>query len=159
MAETVIVYQSSHGNTEKILKELTAGKTSAQVLLIKVDQAEISDLEQAGRIVLGGSIHAGKIQKEVGSFIDRHRELLLKKPLALFIGCLDKKHSVEELENAFPEDLKNHAELKTAIGGNVNPEKLSWFLRIIMKFIIKKEEDRSFECAEGREKLLAFINR
>ena len=158
MAKTLIIYQSSHGNTEAILTELVS-RAAAGTVMKKIDQAGASDIEEADRIVLGGSIHAGRIQKEVGQFIDMHREILLKKPLALFIGCLEKEHSDEELENAFPDDLKAHAELKTAIGGKVNPEKLSWFLRILMKLIIKKEEDRFFECREGREKLLAFINR
>ena len=156
MGKTSIIYSSSHGNTEKILKEiLSLAGSSAE--MVKVSRASASDILEADKVVLGGSIHAGKIQKELADFTAKHKTLLLQKRLAVFIGCLDKEESSKQLEKAFPEDIKNHAEVKACIGGNLELKRLPLVLRMIMKLLVKKEKDRTFYSSPGREKLVNFL--
>ena len=122
----------------------------------RVDEVQPSDWEQADRIALGGSIHAGTIQKAVSTFVTAHREVLLRKPLALFIACLNRENAAQQLELAFPQDLRDHAACRTCIGGEVRLSNLPFFLRPLIKVITKTEQNRLFDNPEGRAQLAAF---
>ena len=156
MAKSLILFQSSHGNTEKILKSI-AEDAKADVDLAPLKKFDTSKLDEYERIALGGSIHAGKIQKNVKAFAEKHAGALKKKPLALFVGCLDRENYGNYIEASFPESLTAHAELKTSIGGDVVMEKLPGIMRMLMKKITPNEEDRHFDAVEGKSALKEFL--
>jgi len=157
MAKTLVLYQSSHGNTQKILSQII-DTVDKDVDMVQIKGFNASELEKYDTVAFGGSIHAGSIQKEVKNFADKNEDTLIKKRLALFIGCLDKDNYAEHIESSFPENLKNHAELKTCIGGDVVMEKLPALMRMIMKRMTKSEEERHFIHDKGRKALRDFLN-
>ena len=65
--KTAIIYATSHGTTEKVCKTIAA----------KIDQSDLIDLKKTGPIdlssygqaIIGGSIHAGRIQKGCRVFV------------------------------------------------------------------------------------------
>jgi len=156
MAKSLILYQSSHGNTEKILKDMVE-QAKTDVDLAPLKKFNASKLDEYERIAFGGSIHAGRIQKNVKAFAEKHAGALKAKPLALFVGCLDRENYGTYIETSFPEDLTAHAELKTSIGGDVVMEKLPGIMRMMMKKITPNEKDRHFDAVEGREALRKFL--
>ncbi|MBN2049886.1 MAG: hypothetical protein JW760_05525 [Spirochaetales bacterium] len=156
MAKTLILYFSSHGNTEKIVKEIQA-QLREPCDLAPIKGFKVSKLAEYDRIALGGSIHAGRMQKQVKAFAEKNTSVLATKPLALFVGCLDKEKPVEYIEATFPPELVAHATLKTGVGGDVVIENLPGFMRMIMKKITPTEDMRHSPNAEGREALKKFL--
>jgi len=155
--KTLIIYQSTYGKTEKILKEILVGKDSL-VEMKKIKQVSAQDLEAHDKIALGGAIHAGNIQKEVKDFCEKHSALLENKPLALFLCCLDKEKYVEQMEKNFPPVLMEKASVKAVLGGEVVIKDLPLLLRPLIKAIIKKEEDRYWRNQEGIDAFLSFLS-
>ena len=116
------------------------------------------DLEDADRIAVGGPVYMGKMRGEVTAFLSRNHDLLLSKPLALFAGCLARGDEARaQVERVFPADLRAHAAVATAIGGDVDLAKLSFLMRAIMKNIAKTEDDKHSPEPEGRENLYRFL--
>ncbi len=161
MAKTIVLFASGHGNTERILTELV-NRASASVpggLLLKpVRKTSRKEIAEADRIAVGGPVYMGKMKGEVTAFLSRNHDLLLSKPLALFAGCLARGEDARaQLERVFPADLRAHAAVTTAIGGDVDLDKLSFLMRGIMKNIAKTEEDKHSPEPEGRENLYRFL--
>lgn len=156
MSKSLVLFYSSHGNSEKILKELVS-QVKGEVDLSPIKGFNPAHLADYDRIALGGSIHAGRMQKKVKDFAAKNAEALTSKPLALFIGCLDKEKPVEYIETSFPPEVVAHAELKTGIGGDVVMEKLPGFMRMMMKKITPTEEMRHSPNPEGQESLKKFL--
>lgn len=156
MAKSLVLYHSSHGNSEKILKDIIS-QTKGEVDLAPIKGFNPARLADYDRVALGGSIHAGRMQKQVKNFAAKHAAALTSKPLALFIGCLDKDKPVEYIDTSFPAEVVAHAELKTGIGGDVVMENLPGFMRMMMKKITPTEEMRHSPNDEGREALKKFL--
>lgn len=131
--ETLIVYASSHGTTEKVAKiiESKIGTTAKSINLKKNKKPDISQFKQ---IIIGGSIHAGTMQKKVKRFCNDNMVLLLEKRIGLFICCMDSTKEIQQIENAFPEILRNHAICKKSLGGEFLFDKMN----ALEKFIVKK---------------------
>lgn len=81
----LIVYCSSHGTTAKaaqLLGESLVGK----VELVDLSKHKNPDLTPYDAVIIGGSIHAGMIQRKLKKFITmNHDTLLTKKPGSFFV--------------------------------------------------------------------------
>ena len=103
--KTLIAFCTTHGCTEKTAKELK-DYLGYDTQLCNLKKDKIPNLEAYDRIVIGGSIHAGKIQKKVKVFCTQNLEILKKKELGLFICCMEEGETAQkELINAFTEEL------------------------------------------------------
>lgn len=130
--KTAIIYATSHGTTEKVCKTIAA----------KIDQSDLIDLKKTGPIdlssygqaIIGGSIHAGRIQKRVQSFCQNNRDRMLQMRIGLFICAMNEAEFEKELNLAFPEWIRNHAISKKVTGGEFLFEKMNF----IERFLIKK---------------------
>ncbi|MBF6627281.1 MAG: flavodoxin domain-containing protein [Proteiniphilum sp.] len=156
MNNTLIVYASDHGTVEKCARELF------QLLEGKVDMCDleqrefIPDLTTYDSIIVGGSIHSGKIQDVIASFCDDYLDLLAGKRLGLFINCLYSGSKAEQqLDEAFPAALRQKAVVRDYFGGEVDELKLSFWERIITKQMIEKED---LVVALSKEKIERFAN-
>lgn len=132
--KTLIAYSTTHGCTEKTALELQ----SLSPDLIEMVNLKINpdpDLSEFDRIIIGGSIHAGKIQKRVKEFCQKNMEILISKELGLFICCMEEGETAQQqLENAYPEDLRNHAKATGCLGGEFDFERMN----LLQKFIVRK---------------------
>jgi len=128
----LIVYDTKHGCTAEVVEEMRrhwAGEPT--VILLK--QADIPDLEGFDQVIVGGSIHAGQIQKSVKQFCETHRDRLLSKPLGLFLCCMDDEKGQAQFESAFDVMLRNHATATGVLGGAFDFEKMNRIERFIVK--------------------------
>jgi len=64
--ETLIAYATRYGCVEKCAKML-AEKLDGKVTLVNLQKTRV-DPASYGRVIVGGSIYIGKIQKEVRDF-------------------------------------------------------------------------------------------
>lgn len=139
--KTAFLYATKYGSVEqcgKIIAEQLNGvmdfynlKTNKQV-----------DLAQYDRVILGGSIYMGRIQKEVTEFSLNNLNILKDKKLGLFICCLKEGEEAEtELKNAYPETLLEQAAAKEYFGGQAIFNKMNFLHRFILKKVSKADKD------------------
>ena len=132
---TAIVYASKHGTTEKVARQIQEelGEDKAQLFNLKNNpKFDLSHFEQ---VILGGSIHAGQIQKRVKDFYQQNAPELLDKRLGLFLCCMHEEEAENQFKNAYPEMLRNHALSSKIMGGEFRFDKMNFFERAIVKKI------------------------
>lgn len=141
--KTLIAYCSHHGCTEKTATELKQNLGSGTELC-NLKKDTIPELEEFDRIIVGGSIHAGRIQKKVREFCNKNMLLLLEKELGLFICCMEEGEGAQrELQQSFPEELLMTAKATAYFGGEFNFEKMNFLEKMIIKKVAHVEETTS----------------
>lgn len=141
--KTLIVYCTTHGCTEKTANELKQF-LGGEVQLVNLKRTPNPEITNFNQVIIGGSIHAGQIQKKVKDFCNRNLEVLQNKELGLFICCMEEGENAEaQLKNAFPEMLYHRAKAKTYFGGEFNFKKMNFFEKLIVKKVAKVEESTS----------------
>ncbi|MHA7111062.1 flavodoxin domain-containing protein [Sunxiuqinia elliptica] len=138
--KTMIIYMSTHGCTKGVAHEL-ANELSGQVSLVNLKENKNPDFQNHDRVIIGGSIHAGQIQRKLKEFCEYNLEELGKKEIGLFICCMHEgEEAFQQLNNAFPEKLHQYAKSEAILGGEFNFEKMRFFEKIIVKKVAKVEE-------------------
>ena len=138
--KTLIVYASKHGCAKKAAEKLgEAFGDGAEVNDIRsITKIDIADFD---RIIIGGSIHAGRIQKDVRNFIQNNLAQLLEKQIGLYICCMEEgERADKEFTNVFPKQLIDHAVARGFFGGEFKFEKMKFIERFIVKKIAKVTE-------------------
>jgi menaquinone-dependent protoporphyrinogen oxidase len=155
---TLILYATKYGcveNCAKTLLEKLHGETDLRSLKSK----EIPDLAPYDHVVLGGSIYMGKIQKEVTEFCTRHLPQLKEKKVGLFICCMREGYEAEqELQDSFPRDLYNMALAKDYFGGEFIFKKMKPLDRLIVKKVVKVDQDTSTIRQEAIDGFAELMN-
>jgi menaquinone-dependent protoporphyrinogen oxidase len=131
--KTAIFYATTHGTTEKIvgIMQQTLGKQRTQLFNLKT--SEPVNMTNFDRIIIGGSIHAGMIQKCVKDFCKNHTLELLQKPLGLFTCGMNDPEFETQFQKAFPEILRKHALAQQTLQGEFIIEKMNFFQRLIVR--------------------------
>lgn len=131
--KTLIAYTTKHGatkNTAHYIMELL-GHDSIDIFNLHKKRPNIDEYE---RIILGASVHAGKIQGRMKRFIRRNKNILTKKELGLYLCCM---HTGETAQNQFddnyPEFLRQHAKACAIVGGSFNLDAMNIMERAIVK--------------------------
>jgi menaquinone-dependent protoporphyrinogen oxidase len=159
---TTIFYASKYGFTKKCVDYFKQNLNgNIEVFNLKNPPENIGDvIEQSDRVIIGGSVYVGLIQKEVKDFLTTHHDELLSKDLGLFMcGMRDQKEINQEINTNFPEELRNHAIFVSWLGGEFDFDKLSWIDKMIVKKIAKvnntttvfrqSELDQNIQSIEG----------
>jgi menaquinone-dependent protoporphyrinogen oxidase len=138
--KTLIAYSTTHGCTEKTaikLKQLL----NEDVTLTNLKEDWNLDLAPFDRIIIGGSIHAGQVQKRVKLFTQANLDELKTKEIGLFICCMEEGEvAKKQLKNAFPEELLNIAKASACFGGEFNLEKMNFLQKLIIKKVAHVEK-------------------
>lgn len=141
--KTLIAYATKHGTTEKcahMLKESIGG----EIDLVDLGKDSTVSPESYDTVIIGGSVYAGSIRKEVTAFSRKHLETLKKKNIGLFIcGLGEGEEAEKELRASFPAELLENAKAKAAFGGELIFGNLSFLERVIMKKMTKSDQDVS----------------
>lgn len=141
--KTAIIYISRHGTTEKISKKIAEKFPNEEVDIINLKNQKLDSIASYQRVILGGSIHLGKVHKKTTSFIQKHLQELLQKQLGLFLCCMEVDHKAQDqFDLAFPVELRTKALSKGLLGFEYLMEKMSFIERIMVKKITGK--DNSF---------------
>lgn len=141
--KTLIVYGSKHGCTEKCSNDLK-GKLSGEVVVVDIKKDKIPDMNSFDNIVIGGSIYAGRIRKEITEFCSKNVAMLKNKKIGLFVCCMSEgDKAIEELNSCFPKELVSIAIAKEHFGGGFIFSKMNFFEKYIIKVVSKKENKGS----------------
>jgi len=141
--KTAIIFRSKHGTTETVSHTIANKLSTDEVTLIDLKKYPEPTIQDFDRVVIGGSIHAGVVQKRVKTFCEKHIDALQQKELGLFICCMDRELQEKEFGNAFPEALKSHAKATGIMGGEFVFERMNFLERFIVKKISKKDHSVS----------------
>ena len=98
--KALIAYRSKYGAAamcaEKVAERLSA-------------ECEIADLKRDNPnparydfVIIGGSVYAGRIQREVLSFCEKYRSILEGKTVGLYICCLYKDDKAQKQNRSQP---------------------------------------------------------
>ncbi|MGE5340222.1 MAG: flavodoxin domain-containing protein [Candidatus Omnitrophota bacterium] len=156
---TLIVYMTTHGATEKTA-EILKSKLKGDVSLVNLKKNKPKDLSGFDTIVIGGSIHIGKIQKGITTFISRHLDTLKQKKLGLFVCCMaEGDEAQKEFDAAFPEELRAHATATGFFGGEFNFEKMNFIYRAMIRKVAKVNESVSKLKEENISRFADALNR
>ncbi len=140
---TAIVYITKHGCTGKASRIL-GEKLGNDVTVINLKSDGEPDLSLYDTVIVGGSIHVGKIQRRIKKFIEKHREELLTKRIGLYLCCMYEGETAEkQFEEAYPLELRDHACAIGLFGGEFDFSKMNFFERMIVKKVASIEESVS----------------
>lgn len=140
---TAIIYTTKHGCTDKCAHTL-ANELDNQVALINLETSTDVNLKSFNTIILGGSIHAGSINKKLKKFIDKNLDDLGSKKIGLFICCMEEGEKAhEQFQNAYPELLRNNAQAYGLFGGEFNFDNMNFFEKAIVKKVANVEQSIS----------------
>lgn len=141
--KTLIVYATKHGCAEKCAKSL-AEKLNGKVELYNLREGRAPQLKQYDKVIVGGSIYIGKIQKEVAEFCKNNICDLKDKKIGLFLcGMRSGNAAEEEISASFPKELLNISIARECFGGEFIFSKMNVIERFIVKKIAKTDKDIS----------------
>lgn len=141
--KTLIAYCTSHGCTTKTANELK-DLLETEVQLCNLKKEKHAPLNEFDTIIIGGSIHAGQIQKRIKNFCSKNLSLLKQKEIGLFICCMEEGDKAEQqLKEAFPEELHQIAKASGIFGGEFNFNQMNFVEKYIVKKVGKVEQNVS----------------
>ncbi|MGH4121996.1 MAG: flavodoxin domain-containing protein [Clostridium sp.] len=139
--KTLIVYASKHGATESCSKALK-NKLHGEVVIANIKKDIIPDLNSFDNIVIGGSIYAGRIQKEIREFCFKNANTLENKKIGVFVCCMSEgEKAISQLNDSMPNELMSRAIAKEHFGGGFTFSKMNFFEKFIIKMVSKKEKN------------------
>lgn len=153
--KNLIVYASTHGCAEGCADRLREG-LAGDTTLINIRKDPVPDLRSFDTVVVGGSIHVGKIQKRIRKFCGKNVDLLTTRKLGLFLCCMEEGETAEkQLSDAFPDALRAHATARGLFGGAFDFDRMN----AVEKAIIRKAAgvEGSVSNVSG-ENIRAFID-
>lgn len=133
---TIIIYATKHNTTKECVSKLSK-KLAGTVDLYQLKGGVAPDLSKYDKVIIGGSIYAGRIQKEVSEFCLQNLDELKKKKTGLFICCIFKNSEETQLNGAFPKELLDSAAARESFGGEIRFSDMSIAERLITKMVSK----------------------
>jgi len=140
--KTLIVYDSKHGIVRDCAEKLEH-KFKEKVTVIKISKKkQWPNIDEFDSIIIGASVHIGKIQKSIKDFCEKNLDKLKHKKVGIFLCSLtEPAEAYHYIEEQFPEELQQHAIIKSCFGGAVIFEKMNFVERFMMKKITKSSEN------------------
>lgn len=133
---TLIVYASKHGAAERCARSLSE-KLTGKVDVFNIAGGKMPELNGYDKVIIGGSIYAGRIQKEVSEFCTKNISVLKGKKIGLFICCMIEKNTEMQLSSNFPQELLRIASVKESLGFEFDYKKLGFLEKTMTKMISK----------------------
>jgi|GEM_PF-293494 menaquinone-dependent protoporphyrinogen oxidase len=141
--KTLIIYATTHGCTQSCAEKLKA-QLAGEVDLVNLKGSGKIKVDDYDRVMVGGSIHAGKIQGRVSRFCTDNLASLLKKKTGLFLCCMEKGEKAQkQFEDAFPAELRRHASASGLFGGGFDFSRMNWIEKAIIKKVAHVTESVS----------------
>lgn len=152
--KTIILYATKYGASREIARRIAEKLPDSTVCDLKKDS--IPTLTQYDCVILGGSVYAGMLRKEVKEFAKLNEAELTGKMLGLFIsGMGTEQERIDAGFNLnFPEALLCGAKTKAFLGGIFDPGKAGWFDRFLFKAVAKQS---AYSDIISNDKITEFV--
>ncbi|WP_290810276.1 flavodoxin domain-containing protein [Halovivax sp.] len=147
MASILVCYGTSEGQTATVADRIVdafADRGHDATAIAVAD--ETPDVEASDAVVIGASIHAGKHQQSVRTFVGANRDALAARPTAFFQVSLSSA-TEEGRERAagyvetFVEETGWHPDRIGQFGGALRYSEYGFLKRLLMKGIAKRTID------------------
>ena len=138
--KTAIIYASKYGTTEKVAHLIAESlKEIGEVSLISLAKKSTENINSYDKVILGTSVYAGSSSRKMKLFCIENQDVLLQKPLGLFVCGMEPSEEKRQLEiqNAYPDYLLEKAQAATFLGGEFLFEKMNFLEKMIIKKIAK----------------------
>lgn len=138
----LIIYMTRHGCTGKAVDILARALPGSAVF----DLGAVSNppLDAHDTVAIGGSIHAGKVQRKLAKYCRDNMGTLKSKKLGLFLCCMEEGEKARlEFDQAFPAELREHAAATGLFGGAFDFDRMNFLERMIVKKVAKIEKSVS----------------
>ncbi len=133
MVTTLIVYASNHGFVRNCV-DLLAARLDGRVMSVDLKKDDNPDPGNYDAVIVGGSIHAGHIQKSVRRYLDHRAGLLKTKKLGLFLCCMEEGEKAEkEFKESYPDELIAQAAATGLFGGEFDFNKMNFLEKAMVK--------------------------
>jgi menaquinone-dependent protoporphyrinogen oxidase len=133
MITTLIVYASNHGFVRSCVDRLAA-RLDGRVMSVDLKKESNPDPSNYDNVIVGGSIHAGHIQKKVRHYIDGRADQLKGKKIGLFLCCMEEGEKADkEFKDSYPADLIAHAAATGIFGGEFDLTKMNFLEKAMVK--------------------------
>ncbi|WMJ72646.1 flavodoxin domain-containing protein [Cytophagaceae bacterium ABcell3] len=140
---TAIIYASKHGTSGKVA-DIISGKLSAHdVTVYSLAKNGNPDIGCYDLVIIGGPIYAGNPLDAMKKFCEKNLSDLLQKKVGLYLCCMNKAEQQSYMENSFPEELRKHSSASVIAGGEMILENMSFFERLIVRFVAKTKKSVS----------------
>jgi len=149
LCELPVFYATTEGQTRRVAETLATtlrskGFESCAVDLTSRD-ADSIDWSDVRGVVVGGSIHAGRHQRQVESFVKRNAAELNQRPSAFFSVSLSagsanvsETEAARQLAEALPRKLGWHPDTVVCFAGRLAYTRYGFLKRLIMKSIARR---------------------
>jgi len=133
MAKTLVIYATRNGTTARAAG-LLAEKLAGEVVLAEIGKGDAPDLGSFDTVLVGGSIRAGKVHKDVSKLCEQHRPTLLTKRLGLFLCHMYEGETArKQFDDAYPAELREHATAAGLFRGAFDFDKMGFFEKVIVR--------------------------
>lgn len=143
--KTIIIFSTKYGSVEKAAMKLKSHlKWETEVVNVKSNP----DFSGYDVVILGGSVYAGNVQKEMRRFLRNNLPELSERKIGLFICAgTDKEETITSyLIKNFSRELYNRAIARANLGYEYDLKKFSFFDRLIVRIVgVKKSESVFYE--------------
>lgn len=138
---TLIFYDSKHGIVEDCVKLIESGLPGSVTVYKAGSDLPPPDLDAFDAVVIGGSIHAGHLQKSIKEFCEREAGRLPGKRVGLFICSMTPPEKAADYFAQFPDEIVRISVVRECFGGAVRYERMNFLEAFIMKRIMKSKEN------------------
>ncbi len=84
-ARILVAYASRKGSTAEIARAVARDLENAGIMVVVADMNSVTSLETYDALVLATPLYAGKFLADIPAFITRHRNYIVKIPVAGFV--------------------------------------------------------------------------
>jgi menaquinone-dependent protoporphyrinogen oxidase len=126
----LVTYASRYGSTQEVAEAIAATLHEHELEIDLQPMRAVRTLEGYSAVVMGAPLYIGHWHKDMQSFLSRHREALMQRPVAMFtLGPTqpDKKEW-EGVRVQLEQEMAKYPWLKPTatelFGGKYDPEKL-----------------------------------
>lgn len=137
--KTLIVYSSKYGATKKCAEKI--GKALGKdVLVINLKREKVPTLNSYDKVIIGSSVYAGMLRKEVKAFCKANESILKTKKLAVFLSCFDTAGVARYIKENLPLALVEEIKVTGCCGGVMDFKKMNFFERFMVRQISKMQK-------------------
>ncbi len=144
MDKVVILYSTTDGHTIKISNQIKAvlERADHEVNMLPISAANLDEVGDSDKIIIGASIRYGKHQKEVYDFVIKHKNILESKISAFFtVNVVARKANKNTPEtNPYLKKFLSQVSWKpdelAVYAGKIDYKKYGVFDRMMIRFIM-----------------------